>query len=500
MVNRRDVVPSCSRRRSRAIRWLGLGAALPVLWSCNARTVEAPEIRPTETSGNGYQETLNRKIDILFMVDNSKSMDQSQANLAANLPAFMDVLKKLPDGLPDLHIAVVSSDMGAGDGSFTACSGNGDAGVFHFAPTGGCTATNLEQGATFISAPIGGTPNFTGDITAAFQCIAQLGAMGCGFEHQLASVARALGADGSEPPQENQGFIRKEAYLAIVLITNEDDCSAPMTFFDNDLTLGSAHGAAFRCNEFGHLCSRNGGPPAAPIRLSPNPDDLTTTVSYDNCVSSEEKGQLTPVAKFIEQIRSLKDDPNNQILVASIQGLNTPYVEHWIAPPEADTGPWPEIEHSCDGGPAIGFADPGVRLQQFVEGFGGNGLVYPICSDDFGPSLKTIAEKLSVLLGPSCFTGKVANRPGTDRADCTVTQSSPGESGKTVEAVIAACADNGNTPPCWSLASAAGTTCPANSQLIQINRGGQMAPANTRNSVQCSMCIAGVSDASRGCP
>jgi hypothetical protein len=471
-----------------------------VLWACNARTVEAPPIHPTETNEVTFQETANRKIDILFMVDNSKSMDQSQANLAANLPAFMDVLKKLPDGLPDLHIGVVSSDLGAGDGSFTACSGNGDAGVFHSSPTGSCTATNLQPDATYISAPIGGTPNFTGDITAVFQCIAQLGAKGCGFEHQLASVARALGADGAPPPQENQNFLRKDAYLGIVLITNEDDCSAPMTFFDNDLTLGSPHGAAFRCNEFGHLCSRNGGPPEPPLRLSPNPADLTTTVAYDGCVSSEGDGLLTPVTQFVQQIKALKDDPNNQILVASIQGPATPYVEHWIAPAETDTGPWPEIEHSCDGGTAVGYADPGVRLQQFVEGFGGNGLVYPICSDNFGPSLMTIATKLTILLRPSCITGTVANRPGTDRPDCTVTQSNPGSDNKSVQTVIQACADNGDTPPCWSLASPDGTTCLAGSHVVKIDRGGQMAPDNTRNSVQCSMCIAGTSDPSRGCP
>ena len=109
-------------RRWRTLRWIGLGAALPVLWACNTRTLEQPQLKPSSTSKNTFQETLNRKIDILFMIDNSSSMDQSQANLAKNLPAFMNVLKALPDGLPDLHIAVVTSDMGAGDGSITGCS------------------------------------------------------------------------------------------------------------------------------------------------------------------------------------------------------------------------------------------------------------------------------------------------------------------------------------------------------------------------------------------
>jgi hypothetical protein len=493
-------------RAWRVTRWVGLAAALPVLWACNSRTLEPPTINPTSTNKNTFQETLNRKIDILFMIDNSSSMETSQANLAANLPSFMNVLKGLPDGLPDLHIGVVSSDMGAGDGSITGCAGNGDNGVFHFAPTGSCTQTNLQSGATYISAPIGGTPNFTGDITTVFQCIAQLGASGCGFEHQLASVARALGVDGAGAPQENSGFIRPEAYLAIVLITNEDDCSAPISsvLFDTNTNTNLASQVGppgnFRCNEFGHLCSLNGAAPAAPVRLSPNPGDLTTMLTYDNCVSSEGMGLLTPVGTFLQQIKSLKTDPANQILVASIQGPVTPYVEHWKAAPIADTGPWPEIEHSCDMGTQIGFADPGVRLQQFVQGFGGNGLVYPICSSNFGPSLQTIAQKLSALIGPSCITGTVAKRVGTQTADCTVTQITPDGMGGNKQDIIQNCDDTGGATPCWSLASAAGMNCPANSSIVKIDRGGQMAPDNTRNAVDCSMCIAGFPDPTRGCP
>ncbi len=495
-------------RRWRTLRWIGLGAALPVLWACNTRTLEKPELKPSSTTKNTFQETLNRKIDILFMIDDSSSMDTSQANLAKNLPAFMNVLKGLTDGLPDLHIAVVTSDMGAGDGMITGCSGNGDNGVFQNKPTGTCTATNLQAGAHFISSPIGGSPNFTGDITAVFSCIAQTGTAGCGFEHQLASVARALGVDGlGPPPQENAGFIRPEAYLAIVLITNEDDCSAPNgELFDttSNMVLMSKVGPPgnFRCNEFGHLCSLNGGPPAPPVRLSPMPGNLATELSYDNCVSAEDKGALTPVAQFVSQIKALKGDPANQILVASIQGPVTPYKEHWLASPNQDPGgPWPEIEHSCDAGPQIGFADPGVRLQQFVQSFGGNGLVYPICSNNFGPSLQTIAQKLSALIGPSCITGNVANRLGSQIPDCTVTESTPdpNDPTKTQQTVIPNCADNMMTKPCWTMeVPDAMTNCPRGAHVVKIMRDGQ-APDNTRNEVQCSRCVPGVDDPGRGC-
>ena len=53
-------------------------------------------------------------VDILFLVDNSPSMASKQKALADNFPRMIEELDKLPDGRPNLHIGVVSSDMGAG--------------------------------------------------------------------------------------------------------------------------------------------------------------------------------------------------------------------------------------------------------------------------------------------------------------------------------------------------------------------------------------------------
>ena len=93
-------------------------------------------------------------------------------------------------------------------------------------PAGTCTATNLEAGATYISDD-NGVKNYTGQLEDVFTCIAAVGDSGCGFEQPLASVVRALGADGRPAPPENQGFLRPDALLFIVLLTDEDDCSVP---------------------------------------------------------------------------------------------------------------------------------------------------------------------------------------------------------------------------------------------------------------------------------
>lgn len=176
-----------------------------------------------------FTQIVNNDIDIVFMIDNSGSMKEEQENLRRNFPAFTRVLKDLPQGLPNVHIGVVSSDMGTGqfDGVL-GCRLGGDAGRFQNTPrAGGCAGPRDA----YIKA-VGDDRNFEGDIDQVFSCIASLGTNGCGFEHQLQSVRAAL--DPQLMPAENEGFLREEAALAIILLTDEDDCSAPVetTLFD----------------------------------------------------------------------------------------------------------------------------------------------------------------------------------------------------------------------------------------------------------------------------
>jgi hypothetical protein len=521
-------------RAWRALRWAGLAAAVPALWACNARSLEAPMVKPNSTFQNNFQETVNRQIDLLFMIDDSSSMETAQANLKANMGNFMDVLKGLQGGLPDLHVAIVTSDMGAGDGSsIMGCSVSGDNGVFRYQPTGTCTNVGFtDPNATFLVDSGGtGTPttNFgTQDITAVFQCISTVGATGCGFEHQLASVARALGADGmGGPPPQNAGFLRPDAYLGIVLVTNEDDCSGPPgdpLFDPTSSQLASTYGPTenFQCNEFGHLCLVPAGLPNAgtmqpPSRMAPN-NLATDTVTYtgpmaatSNCVSNEQSTVLTSVGSVADGIKQLKTDPANQILVAALTGLNegassNGYKVTWQTAPTPDTGPWPKIQHACGSdaaGAPQGFADPGVRIEQFVGEFGANGLVDNFCQANYGPSLTTIATKLSQLIGPKCIVGTVADKPGTTNPDCTVTELAPNMSDPLhpIPTVIPMCDAGHTNAPCWTIGPPpAGMGGQCTGQVITIDDGGTMPPQNTKSAVNCSLCTPNFPDPMRNCP
>src|SRR6476646_6839103 len=67
----------------------------------------------------------NRNVDLLFLIDDSSSMRLSQDNLMRNFPTLMNTLQNLPGGMPNVHIGVISSDMGAGDGSVAGCDTTG---------------------------------------------------------------------------------------------------------------------------------------------------------------------------------------------------------------------------------------------------------------------------------------------------------------------------------------------------------------------------------------
>jgi len=498
------------------LRWSGSAITLLSVWACTSRTLVAPDIHPTVTTNNVYKSSLNNELDLLFMIDNSQSMAPLQDKLMANFPIFMNVLKALPNGLPDIHVAVVSQDTGPGiyDLPSIHCRYQGDQGLFQYQPRGSCTTPPLAPGQTFLQAAENQTQkNYTGDITDAFTCIAALGEGGCGFEGQLKAVRWALdqSQDDADPPPPgtpvaNAGFLRDEAYLGVILITNEDDCSVPSASDLIDPT--SIHDAdrygplwSFRCNEYGHLCTNVAGKPAgtlaAPLRGVNM--DLTGCVSNDDPTgdSAHPPGLETRVADEVAFLKGLKADPN-QILVAAITGPVTPYNTSMIDQllPDGSHEMQPNTEHSCMQNNGE-YADPAIRIQQWVEAFGRNGLFLPICADSFAPALTNIATALSQLLGPQCVSGPVAlNASGVP--DCAVNDRfSDPTTKKVVETAIAACAANGNSPPCWTLDPDPMCSQP-NQTILNINRGTTPLPNNVSTDVSCALCVPGVKQA--GCP
>jgi hypothetical protein len=510
----------------RLLRWAALAAAAPSLWACTSHDLEAPHPTPEVIVNVVNQETVNRDVDILFMVDNSPSMQPLLNKLNANFPTFINVLKSLDTGLPNVHIAVVSSDLGSGHASHGPCTPGGQGGKFHFQPTGACTATGLASGAHFISFNNGAPENFdptvvpdlngdgSKDIADVFTCIANLGDRGCGFEHQLASVMRALGADGAPPPPENEGFLRDDAYLLVVLLTNEDDCSAPpdSDLFDNfTATTGYSLGEywSYRCNEFGHVC---GDPATRP------PHTVTgATADLSTCHSAED-GRLLRVRDLVAQLQSTKKDPS-QVLVSVIGGpveplfANGPYiVEPQPMPQVPGDTTAPQIRHSCVENNGE-YADPGVRLADFVTAFGANGLFLPICADSFAPALSQIGTDLVLRLHKKCITGTIA-RDAKGHPSCSVVSHNDQGCGTgAMSCVLPAWDPNvpnlcppgsvGTAPqpgcqPSWTLAPGDATAC-SGAFVLDVGRPPGPPPSNVNQSISCIECLPGVPN-QPGCP
>src|SRR5690606_21079623 len=125
----------------------------------------------------------------LFVIDDSPSMLDKQTNLRNNFPNFINVLNTIEGGLPDVHLGVVSSDLGTSAASGSpgpgigsgpgSCSANGKNGNLQLGQ-----ATAMVSG-TFISdirASDGTrTTNYAGTLSQAFSAMASIGASGCGF-------------------------------------------------------------------------------------------------------------------------------------------------------------------------------------------------------------------------------------------------------------------------------------------------------------------------------
>jgi hypothetical protein len=425
-----------------------------------------------------FAQTTSPKLDLLFMVDNSSSMAQLQAKLAAGFADFMKVLQDLPGGTPDLHVGVVSSSMGAGpEVGIAQCPVGGDHGMLQSAPVGGCTQTGLADNYIAVKTnPMTGQldTNFGAQaLPDVFSCIALLGEGGCGFEHQLASVRAAL--DPSLAPLSNVGFLRADAFLAVVLVTNEDDCSAPADaglFSASSQLVSDELGPlqSYRCNEYGHLCLGIDGKLEAPPRR-PNGQ-----VALQGCVSNE-KGPLDSVADFVTFLKGLKGDPA-RVFLAAVTGPTTPYVVGLTPPPIADPSEWPVVEHSCRAADGT-YADPSVRIAQAVNAFGGHGLLASICDDTMGPVLTQISTQLSRPMGTPCVA-----TPDPASPSCTVVDRSVADDGTMSASRVPSCADANGAAPCWRLVADA--TCGAGSARLQVERGGATMPPTLVTAIDCA--------------
>lgn len=155
------------------------------------------------------------KVDLLFVVDDSSSMKQEQANLIASFPAFVQEIQKELADAESLHIGVVTTD----EYEFNEPPCDHVLGGL-VTQTGGAGASNMKCG------PYAGGGRYMSeqdDLPQRFACAGQVGTDGDGDEKPVDAALYALGAGLNAPGACNDGFARDDALLVLVLITDEEE-------------------------------------------------------------------------------------------------------------------------------------------------------------------------------------------------------------------------------------------------------------------------------------
>ncbi|MCA9707266.1 MAG: hypothetical protein KDK70_15545 [Myxococcales bacterium] len=191
--------------------------------------------------GQGEQDYCNF-VDILFVIDNSLSMNEYQLALALAWPTFVDAMwDNLPVGT-DLHVGMTTTSFYNGSCSefIVNCATTASAQTVldHYVPPDmGNTGVNGEQGRLFewdgqryFSAVVGEDST---DFKNWFsQAAVAAGETGCSFEMMSAAAGYAFHPANAA---YNDGFLRDEgAVLVIVVLTDEPDKSpeGAMAYYD----------------------------------------------------------------------------------------------------------------------------------------------------------------------------------------------------------------------------------------------------------------------------
>lgn len=164
-----------------------------------------------------------RKIDFLFVIDNSLSMEREQTNLAHSFPGFMEVIAREVRAV-DYHIMVVDTDaMTPGEvvaaekhkpsTAQEVCDGTLGAGRRAQHGGGDCA---LVSGGRFMGAD-------QPDLGATFDCMAGVGTAGSSYEQPVGALLGATSSALEAPGGCNQQFLRDDAVLVATIVTDEDD-------------------------------------------------------------------------------------------------------------------------------------------------------------------------------------------------------------------------------------------------------------------------------------
>jgi hypothetical protein len=270
----------CAKRRARVLgfraylsraRHIGIfrWVAAAILAGCAKEQIELAPLNDTSLAERPASALAQGcgKIDFLFVVDNSMSMQEEQDNLARSFPGLLDVV----DGTlrpRDYQLLITDTDASRGQSGLAGVIGQD----YSCQPAPACCRAGCDSFVIpFINVPLVDTCNGLSckDVTSAspepecegelgagkryaatgaacgidgerrymvtgqaglaetFACAARVGTFGAGDEQPMAAMMRAVSPALNGAGGCNAGFVRPDAVLVVTFITDEDDDASP---------------------------------------------------------------------------------------------------------------------------------------------------------------------------------------------------------------------------------------------------------------------------------
>lgn len=389
-------------------------------------TVDVGTSNPTAATTIGPDDTgplpAERQVDILFVVDNSGSMGGEQGTLVQSFASFVAVLENQEVGA-NYRIGITTT---AGDGNLraTSCRSRLDDFLFNWAfgsiderdrgCLDHCDLDQIDIPDPWLEKSDGRTnlPPGVG-MAEALQCVGPPGINGPGYERPLESMRAALLDDA-------RGFIRDDALLAVIFVTDEADCST------DDQT-------EFWLKNFGQVFWTTPERPTSGVCWRAGVACTGGPGVYDDCVAQDkgenglptldaDEARLYPVQRYIDTLTDIAQQKQmaggqGEVLVALLAGVPLDYPQTGQVV-YADS-PLPDFNIEYGIGPGCGQGTetiqdppgiPPVRLREFAEAFAsGERNAFSICSPDYGVALTQIADAIGEINERACISGCVVD-------------------------------------------------------------------------------------------
>jgi hypothetical protein len=424
----RGLVPAATR----AMRVPLVIAIFVLAPGCFERPLSSADPCTRVRVGVSVQDGPIDEVDLLFVIDDSSSMAEEQASVITEIPRAIQLLAsgdRNGDGSIDftpprsLHVGIISTDMGVGDvtGVATCSPGFGDDGVLRIdsAHGAGCPTDLRGTYPAGVFDFYAGSPVLPAQFATDVACVAALGTAGCEYEAQLEAPLKALtpaptGSGGSpvpwthagyrpptffgdtyghgSDPTTNGAFVRPASVLAIVIVSDEDDCSTPTPrIFSPDDPAYVGSDPSPRCHTFA--------------------------------------SELWPIERYVDGFIGLRANPA-LLMFGAIVGipparsgmsateiLSDPAMQERIDPAHPSA-----LVPSCiaPGGSAV--ASPPIRITQLAGALydaGATTTVQSICNTDFSPAFEEIIRLVSEAIDGHCLYQPL-DPDGNGFVDCDV--------------------------------------------------------------------------------